>query len=215
MTRTAKILINDGELRIWDRKQRLLTKVRCGTKRLYVLHLDITCPVCLTARHDDDAWRWHDRYGHISFDALWRMSKQDMVCGMPELEHADQLCDVCITTKQRRTPFPKKTTFRADHPLELVHGDVYGTITPATLGGRRYFLLLIDDHTRYMWVVLMSGKGDAAASVQRIQAMAEAESRRKLRVIRTNNSGEFTSVEFARNYDDYGVRRQLTVPYSP
>lgn len=57
----AKIIIDDGELRIWDRQQRLLTKVRRGANCLYVRRLDIARPVCLSARLDDDAWRWHDR----------------------------------------------------------------------------------------------------------------------------------------------------------
>ncbi|KAL6621206.1 hypothetical protein ACP70R_033638 [Stipagrostis hirtigluma subsp. patula] len=211
----AKILIHNGVLRVWDRQRQLLTRVRRGVNRLYVLHLDVARPVCLSTRHDDDAWRWHDRLGHISFDSMRRMAKQDMVRGMPELDHVDQLCDVCVTTKQRRAPFPKKSSYRARNPLDLIHGDVCGPITPATPGGRRYFLLLVDDHSRYMWVVLMSGKGDAAASVRRIQATAEAECGRKLRTIRTDNGGEFTSTEFARHCEDSGVQRQFTVPYSP
>ncbi|RLN23644.1 hypothetical protein C2845_PM07G28310 [Panicum miliaceum] len=211
----ATIHIDDGVLRIWDRQQRLLTKVRCDANRLYVLHLDVARPICLAARHDDDAWRWHDRFGHVSFNALWRMSRHKMVRGLPELKHMDQLCDVCITTKHRRTPFPKQANFRAEGCLDLVHGDVCGPITPATPGGRRYFLLLVDDFTRYMWVVLLAGKGDAAASIRRIQAAAEAECGRRLRVIHTDNGREFTSDEFARHCEEHGVQRQFTAPYSP
>ena len=211
----AKIHIDDGILRIWDRQQRLLTKVQRGANRLYMLHLNVTRPICLATRHDDDAWRWHDRFGHISFDALKRMSRHKMVRGLPELEHVDQLCDVCITTKHRRTPFPKHANFRAEGHLDLVHGDVCGPITPATPGGRRYFLLLVDDFTRYMWVVVLAGKGDASASIRRIQTMAEAECGRQLRVIRTDNGREFTSDEFARHCEEHSVQRQFTAPYSP
>jgi transposase InsO family protein len=153
-------------------------------------------------------------FGYISFDSLQHMSKLDMVCGMPKLKHVDQLCDVYMTTKQRHTPSPKKDKYCTQHPLELVHGDVYGPISPATPRGRRYFLLLVDDHTRYMWVVLISGKGDAVASVRWVQAAAEAESGRKPRVIHTDNGGKFTSDEFERHCNDHGILHQLTVPYS-
>lgn len=67
--------INDGVLCIWDRQRQLLTKVRCGANRLYVLHLDDTRPTYLSTRQDADTWRWHDSFGHISFNALQRMSR--------------------------------------------------------------------------------------------------------------------------------------------
>jgi hypothetical protein len=60
-----------------------------------------------------------------------------------------------------------------------MHGDLCGTVTPATPGGRRYFLLLVDDLSRYMWVVVLGSKGEAA----------DAECGRKLRVLRTDNDG--------------------------
>jgi hypothetical protein len=97
-----------------------------------------------------------------------------MVRGLQKLEHADQLCDVCITTKHCRTPFPKQVNFQAEGCLDLIHGDVCGPITPATPGGHRYFLLLVDDFTCYMLLVLLNRKGDAMASIRSIQVAAEA-----------------------------------------
>jgi hypothetical protein len=48
-----------------------------------------------------------------------------------------------------------------------VHGDLGGPVTPATPGGRRYFLLLVDDFSRYMWVVVLGSKGEAADAIRR------------------------------------------------
>jgi hypothetical protein len=62
-------------------------------------------------------------------------------------------------------------------------------VTPATPGARRYFLLLVDDLSRYMWVVVLSSKGEAADTIRRVQAVAKAECDRKLRVLRTDNGG--------------------------
>jgi hypothetical protein len=56
-----------------------------------------------------------------------------------------------------------------------VHGDLCGLVTPATPGGQRYFLLLIDDLSHYMWVVVLSSKGEVADAIRRAQATAEAE----------------------------------------
>jgi hypothetical protein len=56
-----------------------------------------------------------------------------------------------------------------------VHGDLCGLVTPATPGGRHNFLLLVDDLPRYMWVVILGSKGEAADAIRRAQAAAEAE----------------------------------------
>jgi hypothetical protein len=90
-----------------------------------------------------------------------------MVRGLPSFDHVEQFCDVCMLTKQRRLPFPQQSSFRAKERLELVHGDLCGPMTPATLGGRHYFLLLVDDLSRYMRVVVLGSKGQATNAIRR------------------------------------------------
>jgi transposase InsO family protein len=88
-------------------------------------------------------------------------------------------------------------------------------VTLATPEGRRYFLLLIDDLSRYMWVVVLSSKGEAADAIRRAQAAAEAECGRWLRVLRTDNGSEFTAAEFASYCVDESVQRHYSASYSP
>jgi hypothetical protein len=122
------------------------------------------------------------------------------VRGLPQLAHIEQLCDVCVTTKDRRAPFPKQAKYRADKPLKLVHGDLCGPITPATLGGRRYILLLVDDAMRYMWTSFLAEKSSMPESIKRIQTATENKYGRKLRVFRTDNGGEFTSASLTEYF---------------
>jgi hypothetical protein len=193
----SHVEIKDGVIRIWDRHHRFLAKVTRGTNRLYVLNVQVAQPLCLAAHWADEAWQWHEHFGHLHFEALKRLSAKGMVRGLPSLDHVEQFCDVCVLTKQRRLPFPQQSSFRAKERLELVHGDLCGPVTPTTPGGRRYFLLLVDDLSRYMWVLILGSKGEAADAIRRAQAAAEAECGRKLRVLRTDNGGEFTAAEFA------------------
>jgi hypothetical protein len=69
---------------------------------------------------------------------------------MPHVDHVEQFCDTCVLTKLRWLPFPRQVSFHAKEKLELVHDDLCGPVTLATPGGWRYFLLLIDDVSRYM-----------------------------------------------------------------
>ena len=99
--------------------------------------------------------------------------------------------------------------------LELIHGDLCGPIMPATCGGRWYFLLLVNDCSRYMWLQLVTSKDKAAVAIKKFKTRAEAESGKKLLVLRTDRGGEFTSVEFVAYCADQGVGQHHTAPYSP
>jgi len=66
-----------------------------------------------------------------------------------------------------------------------------------------------------MWLQLLTSKTEVAEAIKKFKARAEAESGKKLRVLRTDRGGEFTSVEFATYCVDQGVVRHDTTPYSP
>jgi hypothetical protein len=97
-----------------------------------------------------------------------------MVRALPLVEHVNQLCDVCLAGKQRRASFAQQAQYRAKDRLELVHGDLCWPITSATPSGERYFLLLVDDLTRYMWLALLTTKDEAAAAIIQLQKGVEA-----------------------------------------
>jgi hypothetical protein len=69
----------DGVMRIWDRHCHLLANVTRGTNRLYVHNVQVTQPLCLAARRDDEAWQCHEHFGHLHFEALKRLSAKEMV----------------------------------------------------------------------------------------------------------------------------------------
>ena len=73
--RGSEVLIKDGVLRIRDREQRFLAKVKRSLNWLYLLDLKVEQLVCLAARHTEEPWLWHARFGHFSFDALGRLEK--------------------------------------------------------------------------------------------------------------------------------------------
>jgi transposase InsO family protein len=138
-----------------------------------------------------------------------------MVHGLPHIEHVHQLCADCITTKLKRSLFPLQAKRREEGLLDLVHGDLCGPITLATPGDKQYFLLLVDDKSRYMWAVLLAVKSDTLAAIKKFQAKVEVETGRRLRVLRTDNRGEFTSVAFEEYCIEHGIERQKTAPYTP
>jgi hypothetical protein len=91
--------IDHRVLRIWDEKHRLIARVKWSTTRLYLLRLKLAKPVCLVARRSDEAWSWLERFGHLHFDVLWKLAKDEMVRGLPDIEPVEQLCDCCVAEK--------------------------------------------------------------------------------------------------------------------
>lgn len=75
-------------------------------------------------------------------------------------------CSSCFLGKQGRHSFPQATTYRADKILDLIYGDLCGPITPATPSKKRYIFVLIDDHSRYMWSILLKEKGEDFGSLE-------------------------------------------------
>ena len=66
-----------------------------------------------------------------------------------------------------------------------------------------------------MWVAPLKAKDEVAVAIMRFKAAVEMESGWQLRVLRTDNGSEFTSMEFAEYCPDEGAQRHLTAPYSP
>lgn len=208
-------LVRGGTMRVRDKGGQLLAKIPRAPNRLYVLDITLARPMCCAAQGAEDAWRWHTRFGHLNFPALQKLARNGLVRGLPELQSPGELCEGCLIGKQKRTPFPEVARERAMRPLELVHGDLCGPITPATPGGKKYFLLLVDDFSRFMWMELLPSKDCAPAAIKRIRAATESQSGHKLSSLRTDRGGEFTSSDFTEHCATTGVRRQLTAPYSP
>ncbi|GJY53377.1 zinc finger, CCHC-type containing protein [Tanacetum coccineum] len=177
--------------------------------------LDNTTYNVLLANIDNQAWLWHARLGHLNFDDINKMTKKNLVEGVPRINHAGQICDACLLGKQSRTPFPNQAKFRSKNPLDLVYGDLCGPISPATHSGKKLIFLLVDDCTRFMWAYFLTSKDQALSTFKEFRQKIEMEMRMKVRMLRTDRGGEFTSNEFTRYCKENGIARQLTAPYSP
>lgn len=210
-----KIVIENGFCNVFDAERSLLAKAPRVKNRLYLLKLHISEPICLVAKIDEKAWLWHARYGHLNFRAIRELGAKEMVEGLPLIDRVEEVCDGCALGKQCRHPFPQVANYRANSPLDLIHADLCGQIKPKTLGGKSYFLLLVDDYSRYMWVEFLTTKDEAFKCFKKVKVLAETEGRCRLRAFRSDRDGEFNSIEFKEYCDENGVKHFTTTPYTP
>jgi len=84
-----------------------------------------------------------------------------------------------------------------------------------SIGGAEYFLTFIDDKTRYVWVYPLKHKSQVFDRFREWKALVENASGQKLKVLRTDNGGEYTSIKFEEFLKSEGVRHECTIPKTP
>ena len=182
---------------------------------MYLLNLIVSESCQISREEDQEGWLWHHRHCHQNFRAINELRRGEMVRGLPNISFSDGVCKNCVAGKHSQRKFPSSSAYRATRRLELIHEDICGPIKPSTIGGRRYFLLLVDDFTRIMWVFFLQEKSEAFQHFKIVKNLAESESGEKLKCFRTDRGGEFNSEEFGYYCDMNGIKRQLIAPYSP
>ena len=160
---------------------------------------------------------WHQRYGHLGVDNLKKLAVENLVegfnfnvstCGI-------RFCEDCVHGKIHRHKFPNKGGSRAAEKLDLVHSDVCGKIEVKSMSHKEYFLSFVDDKTRYSWTYTIKKKSEVYDTFMEWKAMVERECGRKLKKLRSDNGGEYTSNEFETKFKEEGMKHQLTVPKTP
>jgi transposase InsO family protein len=89
--------------------------------------------------------------------------------------------------------------------LDLVYSDVCGPFEVESLGDNRYFLTFIDDVSRKVWVYFLRTKDQIFNYFQEFHVMIERETDKKLKYLRSDNGGEYTSKEFKVYCLKYGI----------
>jgi hypothetical protein len=145
---------------------------------------------------------WHKRLGHLHFKALPDL--QNMVCGMPSISLSkNEICKGCMLGN------------RAHSILDLVHSDVYGSMSSPSLNGCLYYVIFIDDYSRKCWICFLKAISDTFDKFKEYKSFIEKQTGKHIRTLRTGNGGEFESLQFEDFCKEAGIKRHLTVPYNP
>jgi hypothetical protein len=156
---------------------------------------------------------WHRRMAHLHHGALGGL--REVVTRVPQfnLEHQD-VCRGCALGKFTKAVFPSSDN-RSAGILDSVHIDVCGPMSRASLSGCEYYLTFIDDHSRKTWIYFLKAKSEVFKRFQEFKALVENQIGKKIKVLRSNNGGEYASTGFVDFCSQAGIIRQMTVPYNP
>jgi hypothetical protein len=87
----------------------------------------------------------------------------------------DKLCSACQARKQVANTHPAKAFMSTSRPLELLHMDLFGPTTYASAGGNLYFLVIVDDFSRYIWMFFLHDKYEVASIFKKFAKKAQTE----------------------------------------
>ena len=183
---------------------------------LYVLLCETLCNPNANAISSkpvvDQTNLWHKRLGHISEKGLYYLNKSN-VFGH-DIVSKLEFCENCVLGKQHRLSF-KLSSHRSKSVLEYVHSDLWRPAKVQTQGGNRFFMSIIDDYSRKVWVYLLKHKGEAFTKFKEWKQLVENQTSKQVKALRTDNGLEFCNSEFDEFCKTHGILRHRTVKHTP
>ena len=170
----------------------------------------------LSASEPTQSWEiWHRQFGHISYDSLKKLYKNNLVdsfnintkSSMPD-------CVACVEGKHTKTPFPIKKDGVQRKKGELTHMDLWGKYDVTSINGHQYYLLLVDDATRYVTLYFLKTKNEAYTHIKNYMTHLHVH-RVTTHSIRVDRGTEFINKDLESWCHEKGMTIEKTAPYSP
>ncbi|KAI0502572.1 hypothetical protein KFK09_017526 [Dendrobium nobile] len=148
-------------------------------------------PTSLLAQQSS-AHLWHSRLGHPHQGVLTKLR--------PTLPQMDRIpnkifCISCNMAKSHKLPFNKNHT-TSPHAFYLVHAVVWGPALQPSINGFKYYIIFIDDFSKFLWLYLMNSKQETFSKFCHFCSMVQTQFHTTPKFFRSDDGGEFTSTAF-------------------
>nr|GEW01080.1 retrovirus-related Pol polyprotein from transposon TNT 1-94 [Tanacetum cinerariifolium] len=149
-------------------------------------------PICLmTKTTSSQAWLWHHRLSHLNFVTINLLSKNDIVS------------------------FHTKTTPSSKRRLHLLHMDLCGPMRVASINGKRYVLVIVDDYSRYTWTYFLMSKDETPEVLIDFLRLVQRGLHAQVKIIRTDKGTEFLNKTLHAYFASEGILHQTSVARTP
>ncbi|GKB53963.1 retrovirus-related pol polyprotein from transposon TNT 1-94, partial [Tanacetum coccineum] len=144
------------------------------------------------------------------------LSKKDVVIGLPKLKYVkDQLCSSCEVSKAKRSSFKTKTVPSSKGQLNLLHMDLCGPMRVASINGKKYILVIVDDYSRYTWTLFLSSKDETPEVLKDFLTMIQRNLQAPLIIVRTDRGTKFLNKTLRAFFKKEGIEHQTSTPRTP
>ncbi|GJY50378.1 retrovirus-related pol polyprotein from transposon TNT 1-94 [Tanacetum coccineum] len=190
-----------------------------GNRRsdLYTISLQETTSstlICLMAKASPtQAWLLYRRLSHLNFDYINLLSKKGVMIGLPKLKYVkDQLCSSCEVSKAKRSSFKTKVVLSSKGRLNLFHMDLCGPIRVASINGKKYILVIVDDYSRYTWTLSLRSKDETTEVLKDFLTMIQQNLQAPVIFVRTDRGTEILNKTLHAFFKEEGIEHQTSTP---
>ena len=158
----------------------------------------------------DDLTLWHSRMYHPSLRVT------SLVPGLRSLSSDSDIlfqnCDVCLRAKQNRQIFSESSN-KANAVFDLIHCDLWVPYRTTAFCGSRYFLTIVDDHSRQVWLYLLPDKEKVAQHLREFFSMIEHQFSKKVKTLGSDNGTEFLCL--TSYFQEHGIIHETLCVHTP
>ncbi|GKC62302.1 retrovirus-related pol polyprotein from transposon TNT 1-94 [Tanacetum coccineum] len=152
-------------------------------------------PICLLSKATKTkSWLWHRSLSHLNFCALNHLARNSLVRGLPRLKfEKDHLCYARVIGKSKKQSHKPKSEDTNQEKLYLLHMDLCGPMRVASVNGKKYILVIVEDYSRFTWVKFLASKDEAPDFITKFLKMIQVRLNATVKNIRTDNGTEFVN----------------------
>ncbi|MBW0478904.1 hypothetical protein O181_018619 [Austropuccinia psidii MF-1] len=169
-----------------------------------LMYIDYSLPKTLLTVNNDLLTIWHNRLGHPGSSILKAM-------GLPP---SNNDCLVCQKNKCHQLPYAGKFE-EANLPLDCLHLDLVGPISPSSLSGCSYFLTIVDQATGFKMIKFLKRKSEAFQNFLSAKRLMENKHERKLKKLVSDRGSEFLNNQFKELSEECGFIHFFSPPETP
>jgi transposase InsO family protein len=170
---------------------------------------------CLIAK-TNMGWLWHRRLAHVGMKNLHKLLMGEHILGLTNVHfEKDRICSACQAGKKVGVHHPRKNIMTIDRLLELLHMDLFSLIAYISIGGSKYYLVIVDDYSRFTWVFFLQEKSQTQETLKRFLRWAQNEFGLRIKKIRSDNGTEFKNSQIEGFIEEEGIKHELSSPYTP
>ncbi|GKA16487.1 retrovirus-related pol polyprotein from transposon TNT 1-94, partial [Tanacetum coccineum] len=151
--------------------------------------------ICLLSKATKTkSWLWHRCLSHLNYGATNHLARHGLVRGLYRLKfQKDHLCSACAMGKSKKQSHKPKSEDTNQEKLYLLHMDLCRPICVASVNGKKYILVIVEDYSRFTWVKFLASKDEAPDFIIKFLKMIQVRLNATVRNIRTDNGTKFVN----------------------
>ncbi|GJU03793.1 retrovirus-related pol polyprotein from transposon TNT 1-94 [Tanacetum coccineum] len=130
---------------------------------IFISEMAASSPVCLMSRATSiKSWLWHRRLSHLNFGTINQLTSKDLVDGLLKFKYnKDHLCSAYEQGKGKKASLSPKLVPSTESKLKLLYMNLCRPMRVASINGKKYIIVIVDDYSRYTWVYFLRTKDEA------------------------------------------------------